>query len=108
MTTKDLYERIPLTSDFGVPIEDFEDKCGHCGQPNDFHKLSWFCRRCYFWMHKGDTTVLHGLANDFNDINSGKIDPRLYELPKVEKPIYYETKDVVDEKNKDKKRPVQG
>ncbi len=100
MTTKDLYDHVPLRTDSGEVSALENGLCGHCGQTNDFHQGSYFCRKCYFWMHKGDTTTLHGLAHDFEDIEKGKVDPRLYHIDPVERPIYNEGKEIIDEKNK--------
>ena len=106
MTVKDLFEHVPERTDIGKVSVLEQGRCGHCGEKNDFHQQSYFCKRCYFWMHLGDTTTLHGLAHDFSDIYAGNVNSRYYEIEKVDKPIINESKEIIDEnqKTKDKKR----
>lgn len=80
MTTSDLFRR-PLREDWGKNDALIDGRCGHCGEYNDFHALSYFCQRCYNLMRIGDDTVLVGLAGDINDINQGKARKEAYDLP---------------------------
>ncbi len=81
MTTKDLFDAVPVRKDWGKVDALYQGRCGHCGEPNDFHQLSYFCRRCYELMRIGDDTVLVGLAGDIDDINKGRVAKEAYELP---------------------------
>lgn len=81
MTTKDLFNVVAVRTDFGTVDALAENRCGHCGEPNDFHKLSYFCQRCYKLMHINDTTFLVGLADDINAMERGRLPKEAYQLP---------------------------
>jgi hypothetical protein len=81
MTSKDLFDNINLREDFEQVNAIGQDRCGHCGRPNDNHKLSYFCRRCYHLMRLGDTTTLVGLADDINEMMNHRLPKEAYDLP---------------------------
>jgi hypothetical protein len=81
MTSRDLFDNVPLRDDYGKVDALAQGRCGHCGEPMDFHMLSYFCKRCYDLMHIGDTVTLVGLADDINDIERGNVAKEAYNLP---------------------------
>ena len=81
MTTRDLFDKVPVRKDWGMVDALHQGRCGHCGEPNDFHSLSYFCQRCYNLVRMGDDVVLVGLAGDINDIETGKARKEAYDLP---------------------------